>query len=102
LCFVGHVGDVRGDAQALRQPRRFAEPRCFCHSLRKDIAHSDIAALGHQLANELSAHTRTATGDDCDPACEIPHTRSSLGFRHLSMRKGRSLTLCGVKADEHC
>jgi len=23
---IGHVGDMRGDAQALRQPRRFTEP----------------------------------------------------------------------------
>jgi len=63
---------------------------------------TDIAAFGDQLANELSAHTRAAASHNCDPACEILHTRTSLGFRHLSMRKGRSLTLCGVKADRLC
>jgi hypothetical protein len=85
LRFVGHIGDMRRDAQALRQPLRLAEPPRFSHRVRKDIAHRDIAAFGDQLANELSAHTRAAASHDCDPACEILHTRTSLGFRHLSM-----------------
>jgi hypothetical protein len=74
LRFFRDVGDVRGDAQALRQPHRLAEPLRFCHCVRKDVAHRDIAAFRDQLANELSAHTRAAAGDDCDPACKILHT----------------------------
>src|SRR5260370_21736364 len=102
LRFVGDMGDVRGNEQALRQAPRLAEPLRFCHRVRKDIAHRDIAAFGDQLANELSAHTRAAASHDCDPAREILHTRTSLGFRHLSLRKGHSLALSGVKANRPC
>src|SRR5271166_2226942 len=73
LRFVRDVGDVRGDAQALRQARRLAEPLRFRHRVRKDVTHRDIAAFGDQLADELSAHTRAAAGDDCNPACKILH-----------------------------
>jgi len=72
---------VRGDAQALRQPRRLAELLRFCHRVRKDVAHRDAAAFGDQVANELSAHPRAAARDDCDPACKILHASSLLwGF----------------------
>src|SRR5271165_3499945 len=73
LRFVRDVGDVRGNAQALRQARRLAEPLGFRHRVRKDVTHRDIAAFGDQLADELSAHTRAAAGDDCNPACKILH-----------------------------
>ena len=48
---VGHVGDMRRDAQALRQPRRLAQPHRFRHPLGSKIAHRDIAGLGNQLAH---------------------------------------------------
>jgi hypothetical protein len=76
LRFVGDIGDVRGDAQALRQPRRLAELLRFCHRVRKDVAHHDAAAFGNQLANELPAHPGAAARDDCDPACEVLHASS--------------------------
>ena len=39
----------------------------------KDVARCHVAALGDQLVNELSPHSRAATGDDCNPAGEILH-----------------------------
>ena len=42
---VGHVSDVRRDPQALRQPRRIAEPAGFRHAPFGNIAHRDIAGL---------------------------------------------------------
>jgi hypothetical protein len=35
---VGHIGEMGGDAQPLRQPRRLAKPLGFRHSLFGDIA----------------------------------------------------------------
>jgi hypothetical protein len=57
------VGDVGGDAQPLRQLFRLAQPLGLGHRLHRDVAHRDIAALGHQLARELAAHARAASGD---------------------------------------
>src|SRR5215469_10170040 len=73
LRLVGYIGEMRRDTQALRQPRRLAQPPGFRHPLRRDIAHRDIAGLGGQLAYELSPHSRTAPCDDRDPAREILH-----------------------------
>ena len=73
LRLVGHIGEMRRDAQALRQPRRLAQPPRFRHPLFGDIAHRDIAGLRGQLADELAPHSRAAAGDDRDPAREILH-----------------------------
>jgi len=73
LSVIGDIGDVGRNTQSLRQPVGLAEPLRFRHRRRKDVAHRDIATLGDQLANEFSSHSRAATGDDCDPACEILH-----------------------------
>ena len=40
---VGHVGYMRGEAQALRQSRRFTEPVRLRHPRRRDVAHRDVA-----------------------------------------------------------
>jgi len=57
LRLVGHIGEMRRDTQALRQPRRFAQPPGFRHPLFGDVANRDIAGLGGQLADELSPHS---------------------------------------------
>ena len=44
---VGDIGDVRRDAQPLRQSRRLAEPLRFHQSGRRDVAHRDIASFRH-------------------------------------------------------
>jgi hypothetical protein len=68
---VGHVGDLPGDAQALRQSRGLAKTPRFRHRRRRDVAHRDIAGLRDQLADEFPSHSRAAAGDDRDPAREI-------------------------------
>ncbi len=73
LRLIGHIGDVRGNPQALRQPRGFAKLPGFLHRRPKDIAHRDIAGFGDQLADQLPAHPRTAAGDHRDLPCEISH-----------------------------
>ena len=40
---VGHVGYMRGEAQALRQSRHLTEPVRLCYPGRRDVAHRDIA-----------------------------------------------------------
>ena len=70
---VGHIGDMRRDAQALRQPARLAEPLGFRHRRGGEVAHRDVAAFGDQLPNQLPPHPRAAAGDDRDPAREILH-----------------------------
>jgi len=64
---------MRGDTQALRQPFDLAKPLCLRHRIRGDVAHRDIAALGHQLAREFAAHPRAAAGDDSDLSGKILH-----------------------------
>jgi hypothetical protein len=71
----------------LRQPVGLAEPLRFRHRVGKDIARRDIAALGDQLANELSPHPGAATGDDRDPSFEILHDV----LPPLNARAGRSV-----------
>jgi hypothetical protein len=71
--FVGHVGEMRGDAQALRQPRSLALSSCLRHAVQRDVAHGDVTALGHQQAHQLAPHSRAATGDDSNPAGEFFH-----------------------------
>src|SRR5712671_5680435 len=80
LSVIGDIGDVRRNTQSLRQPVGLAEPLRFRHCRRKDVAHRDIAALGDQLANELSPHSAAATSDDGYPACEILHGLCPLRF----------------------
>ena len=70
---IGDVGDMGGDAQALRQPFDLAKPPGFRHRIGGDIAHRDIAALGDQLAREFAAHARAASGDDGDLSGKILH-----------------------------
>ena len=77
---VGHVGDMVGDAQALRQSRRFAETLRFRHRRRRDVAHRDVAGLRDQLADEFPPHPRAAAGDDRGPPSEFLHVCSSLGL----------------------
>jgi hypothetical protein len=73
LVLHGNVGDVGGDAQALRQLFHLAQPLGFRHRARRYIAHRDIAALGDQLAREFAAHARAAPGDDSDLSGKIFH-----------------------------
>ena len=57
-----------------------------------DVAHRDIAALGHELAHQLAPHARAAAGDDRDPAREILHGLlpcGSLGFDASACGGGR-------------
>ena len=70
---VGHIGEMRRDAQALRQPRGLAKLPGFRHSLFGDVAHRDIAGLRGQLADELAPHSRAAAGDDRDLPREFLH-----------------------------
>ena len=67
------VGDMGGDAQPLRQLLDFAEPLGFRHRLGRDVAHRDVAAFGDELARELAAHARAASGDDGDFSGKILH-----------------------------
>ena len=39
---VGHVGCMRGEAQALRQSRHLTEPVRLCYPGRRDVAHRNI------------------------------------------------------------
>src|SRR5258708_38894104 len=73
----GDVGDMGGDAQALRQLFRLAKPLGLRHRSCRDIAHRDIAALGDELARELAAHARAAPGDNGGPSGKILHWGSS-------------------------
>jgi hypothetical protein len=70
---VGDIGDVRRDAQPLRQSRRLAEPLRFRQAGRRDVAHRDIAGFRHQLADQLAAHSAAAAGDYRDPPSEFGH-----------------------------
>ncbi len=80
LCGVGHVGDMGGEAQALRQPRRFAQTPGFRDPRRREIAHRDVAALGGELAHQLASHAGAAAGDGRDPAGKILHLSASSGL----------------------
>jgi hypothetical protein len=80
LSVIGDIGDVRRNTQSLGQPVGLAEPLRFRHCRRKDVAHRDIAALGDQLANELSSHSRAATGDDCNPGQHYTLQTQPLGI----------------------
>src|SRR6267142_539065 len=71
------VGDMRGDAQALRQLFHLAKPLGFRHRSCRDIAHRDIAALGDELARELAAHARAAPGDNGGLSGKILHAAPS-------------------------
>jgi hypothetical protein len=75
LVLNGYIGDMRGDAQALRQPFHLAKPLGFRHGAFGDVAHRHIAALGDQLAREFAAHARAAPGDDGDFSGKIFHER---------------------------
>src|SRR5258708_1632198 len=77
VSFAGHVGEMRGDAQALRKPRSLALSSRLRHAVLRDIAHGDVTALGHQQAYQLAPHSRAATGDDSNPAGEFFHRISS-------------------------
>jgi hypothetical protein len=83
---VGHVGNMRRDAQALRQPRRLAEPNGFPHPLGSKIAHRNIARFRHQLADQLAAHAAAAAGYNRDPARELLHGCSLPGYRARAVR----------------
>src|SRR5580704_13499148 len=65
-----------GDAQPLRQLFDLTQLLGLGHSIRRDIAHRDVAALGHQLARQFAAHARAAPGDDRDLSGKILHGRS--------------------------
>ena len=73
LVLDGDIGDMRGDAQALRQPFDLTKPFCFGHRVGRDVAHRDIAALGDELAREFATHARAAPGDDSDLSGKILH-----------------------------
>src|ERR1035437_9294975 len=74
------VGDMGGDAQALRQFLDLAKPLGLRHRISGDIAHRDIAALGDQLTRELAPHARAAPGDNGDLSGKILHGGADLSF----------------------
>ena len=76
LVFDGDVGEMRGDAQALRQPFHLAKPLGLRHRVGGDVAHRNIAALGNQLARQLAAHACAAPGNDGNLSGKILHGRS--------------------------
>ena len=86
LRLVRHVGDVRRDAQPLRQSRRLAQPLRFRHARRRNVAHCDVAGLRHQLANQLAPHARAAAGDYGDPPSKIVHPYLPLSGGDLKSR----------------
>ena len=86
---VGDIGDVRRDAQPLRQSRRLAEPLRFRQAGRRDIAHCDIAGFRHQLADQLAAHSAAAAGDYRGPPSEFGHVCSSLGLSGMRCSDAR-------------
>ena len=75
---------------------------------RGDVAHGNVTALGHQQAHQLASHSRSAAGDDGDPAGEFFH-RSPL-YASKSVGRATSLAtrwalLLSVRrrsAPEHC
>ncbi len=67
------VGDMGGDAQALRQLFRLAQPLGLGHRLHRNVAHRDIAAFGDELAREFAAHARAASGDHGKLSGKILH-----------------------------
>jgi hypothetical protein len=72
-----HVGDMRRDAQALRQLLDLAESLGLSHRGFRDVAHRDIAALGNELPGEFPPHARAATGDDGDLSSKFLHGTSA-------------------------
>src|SRR5215470_7027765 len=76
MLFDRDVGDVGGDARALRQLLSLTEPFGLRHGVSRDIAHRDIATLGDQLPRKLATHTRAASGDDGILSGEILHGRT--------------------------
>jgi hypothetical protein len=74
----GDIGDVRRNAQPLWQSRRLAEPLRCRQAGRRDIAHCDIAGFGHQLADQLAAHSAAAAGDYRGSPSEFGDVCSSL------------------------
>jgi hypothetical protein len=89
--FIGDVGDVRCDAQSLWQADGLAQMLGFRHAAGGHIAHRDGTALGHQLTDELAAHSRAAAGHHGDPAGEVFHWLSSLVFAPPAIKSGRSI-----------
>ena len=75
------IRNMGGDAQPLRQSLLFAKPLGFRHRLGRDVAHGDIAALGDELARQLAAHARAASGDDGDLSGKILHGPPSTMLR---------------------
>src|SRR5581483_2340893 len=67
------VGDMRRHAQALRQLLHLAQPPGLGHRGFRDVAHRDVAALGHELPRELPSHARAATGDNSDLSSKFLH-----------------------------
>ena len=67
------IGDMRGDAQPLRQLFRLAHTPGIGHRFHRDIAHRDVAAFGHELAREFAAHARAASGDHGKLSGKILH-----------------------------
>jgi hypothetical protein len=84
---------MRGDAQALRQPLGLAQLPGLGHRLGGNVAHRDIAALGNELARQLPAHARAASGDHGKLSGEILHGDTdpfffSLPFENISVMAG--------------
>ena len=73
LGFVGHIGDMRGDALALIEPGCLAEPLGLGHRATRHVTQRDAAALGRELPRQLATHARAAAGDDGNPARKILH-----------------------------
>ena len=73
LAFVRHVGDVDGDAQALRQSCGLAKPFGLGHRLREEIAHGDVTAFRGQLSHQLPAHAGAAAGHHRDLVGKLLH-----------------------------
>ena len=86
LPLIGHVGDMGGEAKALRQAGCVAEGDGLGHGAGGDIAERDVAALGDQLAHQFAPHAGAAAGDDGRFAREILHCASLLVLREAIAR----------------
>jgi hypothetical protein len=78
LIFIGHIGDMRRDPQALRQGFGLAQPPRLGHVGCRNVAHRDIAAFGDKLPRQFAAHAGAAAGDDRDSASKIFHEAATL------------------------
>ena len=85
LRLVRDVDDMRGDAQALRQALLLAQPLGLRQPAGRDVAGGNAAALGHELAHQLAAHSRAASRNNGQTAQQVFHQSDRIWtLRHFS------------------